>query len=155
MANMIAGNRQVDILLVEDSPSDAHLMREVLGETKWLKHLHVVKDGVEALNFLHRQGKYEYAPRPALILLDLNLPKLDGKELLAAIKTDPHLQLIPVVVLTTSATPADILNSYKLHANSYIVKPLDLDDFIEVVQAIVHFWLGVATLPADALGTAG
>ena len=154
MTNRKAGNRPVDILLVEDSPSDAHLMTEVFGETQFLKHLHVVKDGVEALNFLYRQGKYEHAPRPALILLDLNLPKLDGSELLAAIKTDPNLQLIPVVVLTTSATPADVLKSYKLHANSYIVKPLDLDDFIEVVEAIVHFWLGVATLPADALGTA-
>lgn len=151
MVNTSAIERQVEILLVEDSPSDAYLMLEILSESILLKHLHTVHDGVEALKFLHRQAPYECAPSPALILLDLNLPKLNGVELLTEIKTDPILQMIPVIVLTTSAAAPDILKSYKHHANCYILKPLNLEEFIATVQAIVHFWLTIVILPSDAL----
>lgn len=143
-------NKPIEILLVEDSPSDAYLMNEIFRETSSVEHLHVVRDGVEALQFLRRQGDYQSAPAVGLILLDLNLPKLDGKEVLQEIKSDPLLQTIPVVVLTTSPAPADILMSYKYHANCYILKPLDLDEFIKIVQAITYFWLSVVTLPSDA-----
>lgn len=141
--------RPVEILLVEDSPSDADLTEEALSDGKVLNNLHWVEDGVEALAFLRRQGKYANAPRPDLILLDLNLPKKDGREVLAQIKADPSLRLIPVVVLTTSAAERDILNTYELNANCYVTKPIDLEQFISVVKLIEMFWLAVVKLPSE------
>jgi CheY-like chemotaxis protein len=141
--------RAVEILLVEDSASDADLTEEALGEGKVLNHLHWVQDGVEALAFLHRQGKYSDAPRPDLILLDLNLPKKDGREVLAQIKADPNLKLIPVVILTTSAAERDILRTYELNANCYVTKPIDLEQFISVVKLIEEFWLALVKLPSE------
>ena len=141
--------RAVEILLVEDSASDADLTEEALGEGKVLNHLHWVQDGVEALAFLHRQGKYSDAPRPDLILLDLNLPKKDGRDVLAQIKADPSLKLIPVVILTTSAAERDILRTYELNANCYVTKPIDLEQFISVVKLIEEFWLALVKLPSE------
>ena len=141
--------RPVEILLVEDSPSDADLTVEALSDGKVLNNLHWVEDGVEALAFLRRQGKYNNAPRPDLILLDLNLPKKDGREVLAQIKVDPQLKLIPVVVLTTSAADRDIFKTYELNANCYVTKPIDLDQFISVVKLIEMFWLAVVRLPSE------
>jgi CheY-like chemotaxis protein len=141
--------RAVEILLVEDSPSDADLTVEALGDGKVLNNLHWVEDGVEALAFLRRQGKYSDAPRPDLILLDLNLPKKDGRQVLAEIKVDPQLKLIPVVVLTTSAAERDIVKTYELNANCYVTKPLDLEQFIAVVKLIEMFWLAVVKLPSE------
>ncbi|MDP8964556.1 MAG: response regulator [Cyanobacteriota bacterium] len=141
--------RAVEILLVEDSASDADLTEEALGEGKVLNHLHWVQDGVEALAFLHRQGKYSDARRPDLILLDLNLPKKDGREVLAQIKADPNLKLIPVVILTTSAAERDILRTYQLNANCYVTKPIDLEQFISVVKLIEEFWLALVKLPSE------
>jgi CheY-like chemotaxis protein len=141
--------RPVEILLVEDSPSDADLTVEALSDGKVLNNLHWVEDGVEALAFLRRQGKYNNAPRPDLILLDLNLPKKDGREVLAQIKVDPQLKLIPVVVLTTSAADRDIFKTYELNANCYVTKPIDLDQFISVVKLIETFWLAVVKLPSE------
>jgi CheY-like chemotaxis protein len=141
--------RAVEILLVEDSPSDADLTVEALSDGKVLNNLHWVEDGVEALAFLRRQGKYSDAPRPDLILLDLNLPKKDGREVLSQIKADPHLKLIPVVVLTTSAAERDILKTYELNANCYVTKPIDLEQFICVVKLIEMFWLAVVKLPSE------
>lgn len=141
--------RPVEILLVEDSPSDADLTEEALSEGKVLNHLHWVPDGVEALAFLHREGKYSNAPRPDLILLDLNLPKKDGREVLAQIKADPNLKLIPVVILTTSAAERDILRVYELNANCYVTKPIDLEQFISVVKLIEEFWLALVKLPSE------
>jgi CheY-like chemotaxis protein len=137
----------VEILLVEDNPGDARLAEEALKDAKVRNNLHWVDDGVEAMTFLRRQGKYEGAPRPDVILLDLNLPKKDGREVLADIKADDDLKRIPVVVLTVSNAEADIVKSYNLHANCYIRKPLDLDQFIEVVKAIKDFWLTIVKLP--------
>ena len=142
-------NKPLDILLVEDNPADVRLTREAFLEGKILNNLIVAKDGVEALDFLHRRGKYAGAVRPDLILLDLNLPRKDGREVLAEIKTDPTLVRIPVVVLTTSRAEMDIIKSYNLHANCYVVKPVDLDQFIEVVKSIDNFWLTAVTLPGD------
>ena len=141
--------RAVEILLVEDSASDADLTEEALGEGKVLNHLHWVQDGVEALAFLHRQGKYSNAPRPDLILLDLNLPKKDGRDVLAQIKADPKLKLIPVVILTTSAAERDILRTYELNANCYVTKPIDLEQFMSVVKLIEEFWLALVKLPSE------
>ena len=141
--------RPVEILLVEDSASDADLTEEALGEGKVLNHLHWVQDGVEALAFLQRQGKYSDAPRPDLILLDLNLPKKDGREVLAQIKANPNLKLIPVVILTTSAAERDILRTYELNANCYVTKPIDLEQFISVVKLIEEFWLALVKLPSE------
>ena len=141
--------RAVEILLVEDSPSDADLTVEALGDGKVVNNLHWVEDGVEALAFLRRQGKYSDAPRPDLILLDLNLPKKDGRQVLAEIKVDPQLKLIPVVVLTTSAAERDILKTYELNANCYVSKPIDLEQFITVVKLIEMFWLAVVKLPSE------
>ncbi len=141
--------RPVEILLVEDSPSDADLTVEALSDGKVLNNLHWVEDGVEALAFLRRQGKYNDAPRPDLILLDLNLPKKDGREVLAQIKVDPQLKLIPVIVLTTSAADRDIFKTYELNANCYVTKPIDLDQFISVVKLIEMFWLAVVRLPSE------
>lgn len=137
----------VQILLVEDSPTDALLAREALEYSKIANTLHLCTDGVDALAFLRREGKYAEAPRPGLILLDLNLPRKDGREVLAAIKSDEDLKRIPVVVLTTSKNEADIMKAYGLHANCYIVKPVDFEKFVEVVKKIDIFWFAVVTLP--------
>src|SRR5205823_9675998 len=137
----------IEILLVEDSPSDVDLTREALDDTKVHNNLSVVGDGVEALAFLRREGQYASAPHPDLILLDLNLPKKGGREVLAEIKSDPVLRRIPVVVLTTSEAEQDIVESYNLHANCYVKKPVDLDAFIQVVRSIDNFWLAIVKLP--------
>lgn len=142
--------RPVEILLIEDSPSDAQLAIEALHAAKISNHLSHVEDGVEAMQFLRREGPYADAPRPDLILLDLNLPRKDGREVLKELKDDPHLKLIPVVVLTTSRAEQDVLRSYALHANCYITKPVDFMQFMEVVKSIEHFWLTVVTLPGEA-----
>ena len=141
--------RPINILLVEDNPGDVRLTIEALREGKVHNNLHVVGDGVEALAFLHREGEHRDAPLPDLVLLDLNLPKKDGREVLAEIKADPDLRRIPVVVLTTSNAEQDVLRSYDLHANCYITKPVDLDQFIKVVRTIEDFWLAVVTLPTS------
>ena len=137
----------VELLLVEDNPGDVELTREALAEARVRNRLAVVSDGVEALRFLRREGPHAGSPRPDLILLDLNLPRMDGREVLAAIKRDPALRRIPVVVLTTSEAERDILEAYQLHANAYIVKPVDLDQFLGVVRSIESFWLAVVKLP--------
>ncbi len=139
--------RPIDILLVEDSPADVRLTREALKEAKVLNALHVVMDGSAALDFLQKQGQYATSRRPDLILLDLNLPKKDGREVLAEIKQDEDLKRIPVVVLTTSGAEEDVLRSYNLHANAYITKPVELKQFLEVIGALEEFWLAVVTLP--------
>ena len=139
--------RPIEILLVEDSPSDTELTIEALHEAKVINHLSAVQDGVEAMAFLRRQGPYAEAPRPDLILLDLNLPRKDGREVLDELKADPQLRAIPVVVLTTSRAELDVLRAYALHANCYITKPVDFQQFIEVVHNIENFWLTVVTLP--------
>jgi len=141
-------SRPIEILLVEDNPGDVRLTIEALRDGKVRNNLSVVGDGVEALAFLRREGRYASAPRPDLILLDLNLPKMDGREVLAAIKADPSLRMIPVVVLTTSNAEQDIVRTYALHANCYITKPVDLDQFITVVKTIEDFWFTIVTLPA-------
>ena len=130
----------VEILLVEDNPGDVRLTQEALKEAKVLNNLSVVRDGVEAMAFLRREGRYGNAIRPDLILLDLNLPRKDGREVLAEIKADPYLRRIPVVVLTTSSAQQDILKSYDLHANGYITKPVGLDQFVTVLKALEDFW---------------
>ncbi len=137
----------IEILLVEDNEGDARLTREAFKDGKLQNALHHVRDGVEALAFLRREGAYRSVPRPDLILLDLNLPRLDGREVLAEIKGDADLKHIPVVVLTTSNDERDILRSYNLHANCFITKPVRLDDFIQVVQSIEGFWLTIVRLP--------
>lgn len=139
----------IEILLVEDNPADVRLTQEALKEGKVRNHLHVARDGIEAMEFLRRVGKYANAVRPDLILLDLNLPRKDGREVLADIKLDPELKAIPVVVLTTSSAEQDIFKSYKLHANCYITKPVDLDQFVHVVKSIDDFWLTVVRLPSE------
>ncbi len=139
--------RAIDILLVEDNPGDVRLTQEALREAKMCNNLYVARDGVEALEFLSRQGKFADAPVPDIILLDLNLPRKDGREVLVEVKANPNLKHIPVVVLTTSKAEEDILKSYQLHANCYITKPVDFEQFIKVVQAIENFWLTVVKLP--------
>jgi CheY-like chemotaxis protein len=146
---MVNENRPVEILLVEDNPGDERLTREALKEGKVYNNLHWVKDGVEAMEFLRRAGRYAEAPRPDIILLDLNLPKKDGREVLQEIKTDTDLKRIPVVVLTTSKAEEDVLRTYNLHANCYVTKPVDLEKFIVVVKSIDVFWLTVVTLPPN------
>jgi chemotaxis family two-component system response regulator Rcp1 len=137
----------IEILLIEDNPGDVRLTREALKDAKVLNNLYVASDGIEGLAFLNRQGKFKNAIRPHLILLDLNLPKKDGLEVLAEIKVHPELKRIPVVVLTTSKAEEDILMTYQMHANCYITKPVDLDKFIEVISAIEDFWLSIVKLP--------
>ena len=137
----------IEILLVEDSPTDALLTRQALAGGKLLNRLHVVEDGVKAIAFLRRQPPYGDAPRPKLILLDLNLPRKDGREVLAEIKEDEDLRMIPVIVLTTSNAETDILRSYSLHANCYITKPVDFASFADAVADIETFWFAVVTLP--------
>jgi len=142
--------RPIEILLVEDNPGDVRLTVEALREAKVCNHLAVAADGVEALEFLHRHGRHTLAPRPDLILLDLNLPRKDGREVLADIKSDPALRHIPVVVLTTSHAERDILQAYDLHANCYIVKPMDFRGLTDVVRSVEEFWLSVVKLPANS-----
>ena len=144
---MVDNNQPIDILLVEDNASDERLTREALKEGKVYSNLHWAKDGVEAMAFLRREGKYAAVPRPEIILLDLNLPRKDGREVLQEIKADEDLRRIPVVVLTTSKAEEDVLRSYNLHANCYVTKPVDLEKFIAVVKSIDAFWLTVVTLP--------
>ncbi len=141
--------KPVDILLVEDNPGDVRLTREALKEGKVLNTLSVAADGVEALAFLRREGCHAAAPRPDIILLDLNLPRMDGRELLAVIKADADLRRIPVVILTTSAAEQDILKSYNLHANCFITKPVDLEQFIAVVRSVEDFWFTIVRLPPN------
>ncbi|WP_321493377.1 response regulator [uncultured Desulfobacter sp.] len=135
------------ILLVEDNPGDAELAREALENSKFINQLHVAEDGVKAMAFLHRQEPYTDAPRPDIILLDLNLPKKDGREVLAEIKSDEKLKSIPVVILTSSKADEDVIRSYKLHANCYIAKPLDITRFFDVVNNIKEFWMSIVVLP--------
>src|SRR3984885_7422844 len=139
----------IEVLLVEDSPGDVRLTREAFKDAKVHINLHVASDGSEAMAFLGREGKHLNAPRPDLILLDLNLPKKDGREVLKEIKESPTLKSIPVVILTTSAAEADILRSYQLHATCYITKPVDLEGFATVVKIIDSFWLSAIRLPND------
>jgi len=139
--------RPIEILLVEDNPGDVRLTREALKEGKVVNNLQIVVDGEEALSYLRRQGPYTQATRPDLILLDLNLPKKSGREVLAVIKEDPDLRRIPVVILTVSEAEQDIIKSYNLHANCYITKPVNLEQFMDVVQSIENFWLTVVMLP--------
>ncbi len=141
--------RPIEILMVEDSPSDAQLTIAALESAKIANHLIHVEDGVDAMEFLLRQGRYADAPRPDLVLLDLNLPRKDGREVLAELKSHPDLKTIPVVVLTTSQSEQDVLRSYELHANCYVVKPVDFAQFMAVVKSIEHFWLAVVTLPVE------
>jgi len=140
-------SRPAEILLVEDNPADVELTREGLESAKISNNLHVAVDGVEAMAFLRREGTYTEAPRPDLILLDLNLPRKDGREVLAEIKQDADLCLIPVVVLTTSKAEEDILKSYKLNANAFVSKPVDFAGFVQIVRAIENFWFAVVVLP--------
>lgn len=137
----------VEVLLVEDNPGDARLTQEALREGKLRNRIHHARDGVEALAFLRREGEFHDAPVPDIILLDLNMPRKDGREVLVEIKADPKLRFIPVVVLTTSEAENDIVKSYELHANCYITKPVDLDKFTKIVHTIEDFWLEVVTLP--------
>lgn len=139
----------IEILLVEDNPGDVRLTQEALKEGKIKNNLHVVGDGKEALAYLHREEKYKNSIRPDLILLDLNLPKLDGREVLSKIKNDPSLKRIPVVVLTTSDAEQDITESYNRNANCYITKPVDLDHFVTIVKSIEDFWFSIVRLPVQ------
>ena len=142
--------RVIDILLVEDNPGDVRLTQEALKEGKVRNKLHIVYDGAEAMEFLKKKGKHEKAPRPDLILLDLNLPKMDGRQVLGEIKKDNDLKRIPVVILTMSRAEEDILKTYNLHANCYVTKPVELEQFIDVVKSIEDFWLAIVKLPNGA-----
>src|SRR3984885_9407283 len=139
----------IEVLLVEDSPGDVRLTREAFKDAKVHVNMQVASDGAEAMAFLRREGKYADGPRPDLILLDLNLPKKSGREVLEEIKADPNLMSIPVVILTTSASEQDVLRSYLLHANCFITKPVGLDGFLKVVKSIDNFWLSVVKLPQE------
>ena len=147
--NVPAGSRSIEILLVEDNPGDVRLTQEALKEGKVLNHLSVVRDGEEAMQFLRREAPHADAPRPDVVLLDLNLPRKDGREVLADIKADPDLRRIPVVILTTSNHEHDILKAYDLAANCYITKPVDLAQFIHVVRSVGDFWLTIVKLPPE------
>ncbi|MDG4669200.1 response regulator [Mycobacterium sp. 236(2023)] len=144
---MTTPSQTIDVLLVEDDAGDELITREAFEQNKIANTLHVARDGQEGLDFLYRRGEYELAPRPDLVLLDLNLPKYDGRQLLEQIKSDPELCDIPVVVLTTSSAEEDILRSYKLHANAYVTKPVDLDQFMSAVRQIDEFFVQVVRLP--------
>jgi CheY-like chemotaxis protein len=146
-SNYGTNSRPVEILLVEDSNEDVELTREALKDGKISNVLHVAKDGVEAMDYLRKKGKYSGEKAPGLILLDLNLPKKNGHELLAEIKQDEELKIIPVVILTTSESEADVLKTYKMHANSYITKPVDFNQFIKVVKSIEDYWFSIVRLP--------
>jgi len=143
--------KPVDILLVEDNAGDIRLTQEALKDVKLAVNLHVVNDGIEAMAFMRREGQYASKPRPDIVLLDLNLPKKDGREVLAEIKGDPILKRTPVVIVTTSKAEEDIIKTYDLHANCYVTKPLDLDQFVIMVQSIEHFWLTIVKLPTEGL----
>jgi len=147
--------RPAEFLLVEDNPGDVRLTQEALEECKLSNHLSVVGDGVEALAFLRREGKYANAPRPDLILLDLNLPRKGGREVLAEIKADSDLRRIPVVVVTSSEAEQDIVATYDLHVNCYVTKPVDLEQFIKVVRSVSTFWLTIVKLPSERSRTRG
>jgi chemotaxis family two-component system response regulator Rcp1 len=149
--NLEENGTPIQILLVEDSPGDVRLTQEALRDAKVQNILNIATDGMDAIAFLWQRGKHANAPRPDLILLDLNLPKKGGREILAEIKQDPSLKSIPVVVLTTSAAEEDILRSYQLHANCYITKPVDLDQFLKVVKTIDNFWLAIVKLPIEGM----
>lgn len=140
---------KIQILLVEDNPADADLTKENLEDSKILHDLHVAVDGVQAMDFLRRQGEFKDAPRPDLVLLDLNLPKKDGREVLAEMKSDPSLKRIPVVVLTSSKAEEDVVKSYDLHASAYVSKPVDLEGFGKIVQGIEGFWFSVVRFPPE------
>jgi two-component system, chemotaxis family, response regulator Rcp1 len=139
-----------EILLVEDSPGDVRLTREALKDAKMHINLHVTSDGIDVMSFLNRKEEYANVPRPDLILLDLNLPRKDGRQVLEEIKATPALMTIPIVILTTSASEEDVLRSYRLHANCYISKPVELDGFLKVVKSIDNFWLSIVKLPREA-----
>jgi two-component system, chemotaxis family, response regulator Rcp1 len=147
--NSTASHKQVEILLVEDNPGDVRLTTEALKEGKITNHLNVVNDGIEAMAFLRKEGKYSNVNRPDLILLDLNMPKKDGREVLTEIKNDHSLKSIPVIILTTSESEQDILMTYESHANCFISKPVDLDQFLKVTQLIEEFWLSIVKLPPN------
>ena len=142
-----ANGRPVEILLAEDNPGDVKLTEKALDKGNVLNNLHVVNDGVEAMTFLRQEGEYESAPRPDLLLLDLNMPRMDGQEVLAEMKADEELRRIPVVVLTSSEAEEDIVDSYDLHANAYLTKPVDFDGFVDIVGSIEEFWLSVVKRP--------
>lgn len=139
----------IEILLVEDNPGDIRLTQVALKDSKMMNNLHVVRDGVEAMAYLRREGEYADEPTPDIILLDLNLPRKDGREVLAEIKNDEMLKRLPVVVLTTSSADEDILHSYDLHANCYITKPVDLNSFVTIIKSIERFWFQIVKLPSD------
>ena len=147
MHNTVA-NKVVEILLVEDNPGDARLTAEIVKEGRLPHRLHIVEDGVEAMAFLRKQGKFADVPRPNIILLDLNMPHKDGREVLVELKQDPDLRGIPVVILTSSEDQEDIANCYQSHANCYIAKPLDLEEFVVVVRSVENFWLSTVKLPS-------
>lgn len=146
----ISRSSPIDILLVEDNPADAELTREAMAESRLLNRLHVVRDGVEALAFLRREGGYGGVPRPDLVLLDLNLPRKDGRAVLTEMKGDPGLRRIPVVVLTSSQAEQDVARAYELNANCYVTKPVDLEQFLMIVRSIEQFWFTVVKLPGEA-----
>ena len=137
----------IDILLVEDNPADVRLTREALKDSKIRNNMYVVEDGMEAMEFLRQKGKYAKVPRPDLIVLDLNLPRKSGREVLAEIKADDSLKLIPVVILTVSTSEEDVLKSYELHANCYVTKPIDFEQFMKITKTIEEFWLTIVKLP--------
>lgn len=141
--------RRADVLLVEDNPGDVRLAREALADSQLIGHIEVVPDGEAAMHYLQREGVYADAPRPDMVLLDLNLPRKDGREVLAEIRSDPDLTRLPVVVLTTSDSAADVARSYELHANCFVRKPLEYLEFVEVMRQIERFWLATATLPGS------
>lgn len=143
----LGDNRQVQILLVEDNPADARLTQEAIRDTEFRYQLHLAEDGEEAMEFLHQEGEFADVPRPDLILLDLNLPGMDGREVLAEIKSDDDLGSIPVVVLTTSTAQQDLLYSYGLRANSYVNKPIDRDRFNDMIKSVMEYWINISTLP--------
>lgn len=147
---MTSSGRAIDILLVEDDPGDELITREAFEHNKLKNRLHVAHDGQEGLDYLYKRGQFADAPRPDLILLDLNLPKYDGRQLLEKVKSDPDLARIPIVVLTTSSAEEDILRSYKLHANAYVTKPVDLDQFMKAVRQIDEFFVQVVRLPTTS-----
>jgi CheY-like chemotaxis protein len=148
-STLITASRAISILLVDDDPGDVLMIEEALESIGSPREIHVAGDGEEAVAFLRRKGRYEEAPRPDVILLDLNMPRMDGRQVLAEIKADRQLRSIPVIVLTTSQAPADISSSYSLHANAYVTKPMNLDELTEVVQKIDHFFARIAALPGQ------
>ncbi|HEY2812504.1 MAG TPA: response regulator [Acidimicrobiales bacterium] len=147
--NIVQEGTPIEILLVEDDPGDVLMTREALADSKLINNLHVVNNGEEAIEFLRREGEHDAAPRPDLVLLDLNLPRLDGREVLSIIKNDSSFRSIPVVVLTTSDAEEDVLRSYDLHANAYVTKPVDFAAFVQVVRQIDDFFLSVVRLPKN------